>query len=281
MLNSLILFLICQKINYFYRLIIKIITMKKIILLAVFALFSNSLFSQQWDGAANFTDDISRNGNVSIGTTQNVDKLTLANNFTLLNGNINFGYVPPSRGQNRGNNYGINYYAADSGVDLAGNSFNNPAGLYFYPNNGDDFFIGARPSYIKVLVLGRNHKIGMGTDNFTCNNCMDYRLFVKDGIKTEKVKVEIAASNGWADYVFKKDYKLMPLKDLQSYIDENGHLPEVPTTEEAITNGIELKEMNILLLKKVEELTLYTLQQQKNIEEQNKRIETLEKKLNK
>ena len=68
--------------------------------------------------------------------------------------------------------------------------------------------------------------------------------------------VEIAAENGWADYVFAKDYKLMPLKEVEKYININGHLPEVPSTEEAIKNGIELKEMNILLLKKVEELTL-------------------------
>jgi hypothetical protein len=86
------------------------------------------------------------------------------------------------------------------------------------------------------------------------------------------VKVDIASGNGWADYVFEKDYQLMSLNDLEEFIDKNGHLPEVPTTEEAIKNGIELKEMNILLLKKIEELTLYTL-------EQEKRIEALEKKV--
>lgn len=120
----------------------------------------------------------------------------------------------------------------------------------------------------------------------SCLDCNQYKLFVKNGIRTEKVKVDIGASNGWADYVFKKDYKLMPLKDLETFINTNGHLPEVPTTEQAIADGIELKEMNILLLKKVEELTLYTLQQQKQIEEQNKiqreqnkRIESLENKI--
>ncbi|MNL54647.1 hypothetical protein D3C87_1779950 [compost metagenome] len=98
------------------------------------------------------------------------------------------------------------------------------------------------------------------------SNYDGYKLFVKDGIRTEKVKVDIAATNGWADYVFAKDYKLMPLKELDKFIITNGHLPEVPTTEEAIKNGIELKEMNILLLKKIEELTLYTIDQQKRIE---------------
>ncbi|GAA4152481.1 hypothetical protein GCM10022217_07340 [Chryseobacterium ginsenosidimutans] len=127
-------------------------------------------------------------------------------------------------------------------------------------------------------IVGNNGTIGIG--QFTNQLPADgiaadgekYKLFVKDGIKTERVKVDIAASNGWADYVFEKDYKLMPLNKVEKFINENGHLPEVPTTEEAINNGIELKEMNILLLKKIEELTLYTIEQQK-------RIEILEKKV--
>ncbi len=59
----------------------------------------------------------------------------------------------------------------------------------------------------------------------------------------------------------------MPLKEVESYININGHLPEVPSTEDAIKNGIELKEMNILLLKKVEELTLHLIEQDKRIRE--------------
>ncbi|WP_153399321.1 autotransporter outer membrane beta-barrel domain-containing protein [Chryseobacterium vaccae] len=127
-------------------------------------------------------------------------------------------------------------------------------------------------------IVGNNGTIGIGqfstqlpADGISTDGAK-YKLFVKDGIRTERVKVDISASNGWADYVFAKDYKLMPLKELDHFISINGHLPEVPTTEEAIKNGIELKEMNILLLKKVEELTLYTL-------EQEKRIQALEKKI--
>lgn len=127
-------------------------------------------------------------------------------------------------------------------------------------------------------IVGNNGTIGIG--QFTSQLPADgvaqdgekYKLFVKDGIRTEKVKVDIADSNGWADYVFEKDYKLMPLNEVEKFINKNGHLPEVPTTEEAIKNGIELKAMNILLLKKIEELTLYNIEQQK-------RIEALEKKV--
>ncbi|WP_333597829.1 hypothetical protein [Chryseobacterium flavum] len=128
-------------------------------------------------------------------------------------------------------------------------------------------------------IVGNNGTIGIGqfstqlpADGIAPDG-LKYKLFVKDGIRTEKIKVDIALDSGWADYVFEKDYKLMPLNELEQFISINGHLPEVPTTEDAIKNGVELKEMNILLLKKIEELTLYTLEQQK-------RIEALEKKIN-
>ncbi|MFP3593700.1 hypothetical protein [Chryseobacterium sp. SIMBA_038] len=127
-------------------------------------------------------------------------------------------------------------------------------------------------------IIGNNGTIGIGqfTNQLPADGISSdgerYKLFVKDGIRTEKVKVDIAASNGWADYVFEKDYKLMSLNELSQFINKNGHLPEVPTTKEAIENGIELKEMNILLLKKIEELTLHAIEQQK-------RIEVLEKKM--
>nr|WP_315034570.1 hypothetical protein [uncultured Chryseobacterium sp.] len=156
---------------------------------------------------------------------------------------------------------------------------NNATGNIYIGNN--IAAVGTSPSNelnIGNWIVGNNGTIGIG--QFTTQLPADgvspdgqkYKLFVKDGIRTEKVKVDIAASNGWADYVFEKDYKLMPLNDLAQFINKNGHLPEVPTTEEAIKNGVELKEMNILLLKKIEELTLYTLEQQK-------RIEALEKKV--
>lgn len=160
---------------------------------------------------------------------------------------------------------------------------------YDVVGGNDNIFIGTNivPYTIKPeselnignWIVGNNGTIGIGKfdhqlpANGVAADGERYKLFVKDGIKTEKVKVDIAADNGWADYVFEKDYKLMPLKELDQFISKNGHLPEVPTTAEAIKNGIELKEMNILLLKKIEELTLYTIEQQK-------RIEALENKSN-
>jgi hypothetical protein len=71
----------------------------------------------------------------------------------------------------------------------------------------------------------------------------------------------------WPDYVFNKDYKLLPLTEVEQFITENQHLPNVPSAAEVEANGVELGEMNAILLQKVEELTLYIIQLQKQIDE--------------
>jgi len=83
-------------------------------------------------------------------------------------------------------------------------------------------------------------------------------------LHARRIKVD---TDNWADFVFEKKYQLMPLNELQTYINENKHLPNIPSENDVIENGVDLVEMNKLLLQKVEELTLYLLQQQKEIEE--------------
>lgn len=225
----------------------------KIFTLALTFMGSTFLFAQQWTGTNNTTSDISRTGKVSINTPYTTGNLNLQ-------GSIGF-----HTGANLPNS-DINFYnihvlspnpshvitARTKSIQSMGTTILSPI-----------LYIGSVAN--KSLVFFGD-KIGMGTEEFNCSDCADYRFFVKDGIRTEKIKVDIAANNGWADYVFEADYKLMPLTEVEQFIKQNGHLPEVPTTAEAIENGIELKEMNILLLKKVEELTLYSIELQKRIE---------------
>ena len=87
----------------------------------------------------------------------------------------------------------------------------------------------------------------------------DAKLTVKGDIHAEEVKVDLNVPG--PDYVFDEDYNLRSLEDLQNYIRENKHLPEVPSAKEMEANGIDLGVMNLLLLKKVEELTLHLIQQ--------------------
>ncbi|WP_333625482.1 hypothetical protein [Sphingobacterium siyangense] len=100
--------------------------------------------------------------------------------------------------------------------------------------------------------------IGVGTD------VPSEKLSVKGKIRAQEIKVETA---NWPDYVFSKDYGLRSLDSLRLYIQENGHLPEVPNAESAESEGISLGEMNKILLKKIEELTLYLLEKDKEIVE--------------
>ncbi|ASW74892.1 cell wall anchor protein [Chryseobacterium piperi] len=135
-----------------------------------------------------------------------------------------------------------------------------------------------------VFTVRANGKVLIGTSwnntaLSTCNDCNEYRLFVKDGIKTEKVKIEVPSTNGWADYVFKKGYQLKSLEEVEQHIEEKGHLPNIPSAEEVVKNGINVAEMDAKLLEKIEELTLYSIEQNKQLKSQSEKIEKLETQL--
>ncbi len=100
-------------------------------------------------------------------------------------------------------------------------------------------------------------------------------LAVAGNIIAERVKVEL--QNQWPDYVFKDGYQLPTLEAVQQHIEENGHLIDMPSAAEIEADGIDLGEMNRLLMEKVEELTLYLLQQDQELKALESKISTLEK----
>ncbi len=126
-----------------------------------------------------------------------------------------------------------------------------------------------------------NGKVGIGSvTTFPTTagtvNVSGYKLFVTGGILTEEVRVNLRGTNGlWADYVFNKDYNLKPLSEVENFISENGHLPNVPSAQKVKEEGIELGEMAKIQQEKIEELTLYIIEQNKINEKQNKVIEDL------
>ncbi|WP_299249076.1 cell division protein ZapB [uncultured Aquimarina sp.] len=101
-----------------------------------------------------------------------------------------------------------------------------------------------------------NGNLGIGTTN------PDAKLAVNGNIHTKEVKVDLI---GWADYVFKEDYNLPTIQQVEDHIATKGHLINIPSAAEVAENGIQLGEMNAKLLEKIEELTLYTIAQQKEI----------------
>jgi hypothetical protein len=99
-----------------------------------------------------------------------------------------------------------------------------------------------------------------------------YKMAIGGGILTEKVRVATNGTTFWADFVFEPTYKLRPLAEVEKYIKENKHLPDVPSTADVTAQGIDLAETQARLLQKIEELTLYVI-------EQNKKINSLENKV--
>lgn len=93
-----------------------------------------------------------------------------------------------------------------------------------------------------------------------------YRLYVNGGILATSMRVAIANSSKWADYVFQPEYPILPLKEVEKFIQKNGHLPRVPSAETVAKEGVDVAEMQARLLEKIEELTLYIIQQEKRIE---------------
>lgn len=106
-----------------------------------------------------------------------------------------------------------------------------------------------------------------------------YNLFVEKGILTEKVKVALKTSANWADYVFANNYKLKPLEEVEQFVKTNKHLPNIPSADELVKDGgIDMTEMFAKQMEKIEELTLYIIDQNKEIKALNNRINQLEKK---
>jgi hypothetical protein len=103
-----------------------------------------------------------------------------------------------------------------------------------------------------------------------------YKLAVNGTIHTREVKVDLT---GWPDYVFKPQYKLPSLTEVQTYIEENQRLPDMPSAQEVEKNGVNLGGIVKVQTKKIEELTLYLIEKDKEVKEQQKKSEQQEARI--
>jgi hypothetical protein len=189
--------------------------------------------------------------NVGIGTTNPIDKLQIHGSFTSTGLYEGAGiYFSTSNGTNQWGVAQITPYIASNN----GGADGYPGGLEFKTKNPDK-----TPSSIPTtkMVIDATGNVGIGTTT------PDQKLTVKGKIHAEEVIVDL---NVPADYVFAKGYNLMPLHTVEQYVQQNSHLPDVPSAAEIKEKGLSMGEMQNKLLQKVEELTLYAIELQKRID---------------
>lgn len=154
---------------------------------------------------------------------------------------------------------GSDILPGDTVLRNLGNSHNI---IFSMPNNGSDgaTYIGINDGAHGTWVKFFNNAIAR----------FDGKIYAKE--------IEVKA-NVWADYVFRRDYKLRTLEEVEKHIEEKGHLPNIPSAADVEKNGINLGEMDAKLLEKIEELTLYSIEQNKQMQKQSDEITELKKQV--
>jgi hypothetical protein len=198
------------------------------------------------------------------------------------NGNLGIGTSSPDRPlavTTSASNMGIFQNTTSNNVNVAIANNNGMMALgvgattphpYVWSNT-NKFFIGndGNPT---VFVDGMgNGNVGIGT-----TDTKGYKFAVNGNAVFTKVVVK--PYGNWPDYVFQPTYHLRPLSEVEAYIKQYHHLPEVPTAEEVEKNGIDVGDNQATLLKKIEELTLYVIEQQKEIKALKKEMELMKKR---
>jgi len=158
---------------------------------------------------------------------------------------------------------------AGRAIELISPTIGSPVGKLKITNTNSSLQLGVRDFPETMHIKGTDGNVGIGTTN------PEAKLHVAGNIYSTEVKVAVAAGTG-PDYVFEPDYDLRTLQETKDYIEENKHLPEVPSAKEMETNGVQLGEMNMLLLKKIEEMTLHQIELLERLEKAEKEIAYLQ-----
>ncbi|MBA4260119.1 MAG: hypothetical protein C0446_13225 [Chitinophaga sp.] len=220
-------------------------------------------------------------GNVGVGTQTPNSKFSLANSIDYgvhgpnatslearnLNNNGTGGYIQISG--YTGNTIASYQFGGISGGKSTNIGDGNYGGYLSFWTTSSGNNIEWNSAFHERLRITNNGNVGIGTISPT------ERLSVNGNIRAKKL---IVSQQNWSDYVFYKNYKLRPLNELEKFIQKYQHLPDVPSTKEVQSKGINVGETQALLLKKIEELTLYVIELKKENLTQQQEINDLKKK---
>ncbi len=217
-------------------------------------------------------------GNVGIGTTNPKAVLDVGSNIQNEALGTVFGRLPEGDTTGDGTYLGVKGYGTQNSV-YDGKSFSIVHNFYGTTNSSINFFRGGSitggyltfntNSNTEGMRLDSNGNLAIGT-TYT----QGFKLGVNGNIAALEVKIATYAN--WPDYVFKDTYNLPALEDVEQQIKDKGHLKDLPSAEEVKEEGFYLGDMDAKLLQKIEELTLYTIEQEKRIKSIEVKNEKLE-----
>ena len=213
---------------------------------------------------------------INYGTSNNHENPSLITFNT--NGNVGIGTNSPTAKLDIGKSNLENAFSVGSSNDGGRiyTSYESGKGTLNFVEHDDPFvlsFTQAGTNTNEKIIFDQGN-FGIGTTTMG-----SHKLAVEGSIGAREIKVE---ANGWSDFVFENTYQLPSLKEVENHIQQKGHLKDIPSAKEVKENGIFLGEMDAKLLQKIEELTLYTIAQEKKIlslEKQNSTIQNLEKEI--
>lgn len=235
------------------------------------------LNSAAWIGGGSVIEGVLPNGGGDVIASAKFGKLNSGENdlFVAYDGNVGVGTAYPKTKLSLNNNKGqsINFLSGENSSGYSLNVGVNDDGINFQHNSlSRGFnFKNKDNTLVKITYDG---SLGIGT-----TDPKGYKLAIAGKAIAEEVVVKLQSA--WPDYVFVDDYKLPTLYEVEQHINKKGHLINIPSAKEVQEKGVELGEMNKKLLQKIEELTLYTIQQQKELDAEKKKNSTLEQRLSK
>ncbi|WP_108808937.1 hypothetical protein [Aquimarina spinulae] len=138
-------------------------------------------------------------------------------------------------------------------------------------NSTGVLYLGGYDTPTNTFFARSGGTVGIGT-----TNTRGYKLAVNGNIRAKEIVVE---ASPWPDYVFRSDYKLPSLNEVKEHIKNKGHLPNIPSEKEVRENGIQIGSMHAKLLEKIEELMLYTIQQDEELKTLRKTVSALQNKI--